>query len=827
MTAAPASLVSAGIHPRLWVTPNDLPRLRSWATTANAVWDNGSEGLLHAANNAVADADPRWSWSFNGGTGMPLLPETDPNVCTSTTTAMWCDMGYPGSGGTTEQTAELFAFMSLVHPDAATRDGYARRAKDMLMWIMNQAVLGPTGTNYVPFRHQQFSTYDRARQSGEAFPLIVDWIYSYLSAADKATIRTVFMRWASENITQSPTGGGYPRPVGVLNNSTLLSNVSDIQWVTNNYYGGHARNVTLFSMALDPADDPGDPTAAIASDGTTPCLRGYYKVATGGYLYQMFAAYEDPAVVSAALGIPQTTPSLGLANGGMPAEGAGYGGASLGYVSEMLLALHTAGMDDPAIAGKQIGLESSSYWSLWANGYLNWIEPAQYNDVNGVGLVYRQDSYEENSRLFSTWGYIHSFGSLGAYDVATGNATRANTWRWIARETLPGGAPGLPFRVGHGLSGTGSATYSILYFLMFDPNATVSDPHSAYPVEHFAHGQGELQLRSDWSTTASWLGYHCSWIATDHQGGDCNQFGLYRKGEWLTKQRTGTFDNGWGQLSSEDNALTVQNTGVNTSVNAQVALQGGQWLYLNNGAPTVQVSTGNGYAYTFADATNLYNSPVYGASDTLHVSRSMLWLQPDMVVIYDRATSKSANMFKRFNLQLIGTPSVSGSVTTATNPSGQKLVVKTVLPAAPSITSSTADSFSLAQLEPTQFKLVIEDATRPNDARYLHVLTAADANAPVTQATLLQSSAGAAFDGVNLGGWAVLFMRNTADSAAFATTTYIVTAQTKLHYVSGLSPNKAYSFTAVAGANGTTQLTVTAGGNLASDSAGVLRFSIP
>src|SRR5438270_415638 len=82
----------------------------------------------------------------------------------------------------------------------------ARRARTLLMYVMNLAALGPaTGQ---PFRDPCFAGCDsnRSRASGEGFALTVDWIYPYLSAADKATIRAVFLRWANEY---------YSNPLGI------------------------------------------------------------------------------------------------------------------------------------------------------------------------------------------------------------------------------------------------------------------------------------------------------------------------------------------------------------------------------------------------------------------------------------------------------------------------------------------------------------------------------------------------------------------------------------------------------------------------------------
>src|SRR5439155_9452743 len=130
----------------------------------------------------------------------------------------------------TEKYAELFAFMSLISPDATVRDNYARRATNLLMYVMNQAVLGPA--EGVPFRGPGFYTADsnRARTLGEGWPLTVDWVYPYLSAADKATVRKVFVRWAGE-IEQF--GYHRPEPIGVTNDPVLFADHFQVRWAGN------------------------------------------------------------------------------------------------------------------------------------------------------------------------------------------------------------------------------------------------------------------------------------------------------------------------------------------------------------------------------------------------------------------------------------------------------------------------------------------------------------------------------------------------------------------------------------------------------------------
>ena len=307
--AAPTGLQAAAGHPRLWLTAADLPRLRAWATDSNPLY---RDGLALLAERAKQEMDER------------RVPDQDCG-----------NVGYEEYP--TESYAELFAFLSLVENDAAVRADYAARARTLLMHIMNAAAKGPaTAENYTcngsqqypPFRHPDFATEDRdrIRYHGEAFGLTVDWIYPSLSAADKATIHKVFLRWSGEVISR---GYHHPEPVGLLNDPALLADRQQVRFAGNNYYAAHMRNLGLMALALDPADDPGG------------ALRAYLDNATGAYLY----IFEHL--------------SRNDSRGGLLPEGLEYSPQTLGYATQFLLALHTAGAPYPADrdAGRQPVLE--------------------------------------------------------------------------------------------------------------------------------------------------------------------------------------------------------------------------------------------------------------------------------------------------------------------------------------------------------------------------------------------------------------------------------------------------------------------------------------
>ena len=64
----------------------------------------------------------------------------------------------------------------------------------------------------------------------------------------------------------------------------------------------------------------------------------------------------------------------------------------------------------------------------------------------------------------------------------------------------------------------------------------------------------------------------------------------------------------------------------------------------NAGDPTTTMSTGPGYVYATSNLTNLYNRPDFwtpadAVADITQATRSIVWLNDDYIVVYDRATS--------------------------------------------------------------------------------------------------------------------------------------------------------------------------------------------
>jgi len=818
--AVPTIPYPVSTHPRLWVTPNDLPHLQKWAVSTNPVYQ---QGMLPLLNQVVSIYNTQF---FPNGQPNPTYP--DPGDV----------QGYQGD--LTEQYGFILAFNSLIDPLPANRILYAQYTRNLLMYAMNLAALGPLAG--APFRDPMFAVYNRANGSGEQWPLMVDWIYNatdangipILSASDKATIRNVFLMWANQCLNASTTGGDHPSPIGAMNSLQLLPNNQPYRMASNNYYLGHARLLTMMALSIDPGDDPPVNANAPASQvGNT--LRSYILDANGAWLYQMFAMMGDPSVVASAYGIAGNGAGFGLASGGLPPEGMLYG-HSFAYVLSQLLSLQTAGFNNASITGPQIQLINAPVWDRYVRGYMSSLVPTAqvYASQPWLGPVYEYASYGDLLRLWVTPEVMQSFTLLALLEQQNGLTTHLNAARWFAVNASEGGANALMTRITQPFSY--SSTASVLYFLLLDPLApTATDPRLTFPATFFDPAAGRILAHSDWTPTGTMFDYRASWISINHQLGDGGQFELYRKGEWLTKEMSNYDNNALGMTSMYHNTLALQNWCADgTPANLQW-YESGEWANgsmwmegLDAGDPTTVSSTGPGYVYAASNLTNLFNRPDYwspndAAINIAQATRSIVWLNNDYVVVYDRATTLASGLFKRFNLSLVTNPTIAGNVATETLASGQQLFVETLLPHSPSITAAydVALLNPVAQLEPTQYILTVEDLTRPTDARFLHVLQGADPGASMAAATYVQSSSGSgtSFDGAVLGSTAVYFP--VSGNGAFAGATLSVPTGVHTVLVTGLAANGSYSV-GVAGS----AIAISSGSGATADGAGVLRVTL-
>ncbi|NDD28808.1 MAG: hypothetical protein EB084_11135 [Proteobacteria bacterium] len=814
-------------HPRLWITQADLPKLRGWAAASNSTYQQGIAPLVNGAINVYN------TQYFPGGVQNATWP--DPGDT----------QGY--TGPQTEQYALLFAFQSLIDPNPTNAAQHAQRARNLLMVAMNEAAKGVAAGQ--PFRDPKFVTFNRGNASASFFPLVVDWIYNatdangkrILTSQDLTTIRKVFLTWSNQCLNANTTNGDHPSPVGTTTQALLLPNGKALRTAANNYYLGHARLLTMMALCIDPADDPAvDPRISNAVLGNT--LRSYIKNATGAWLLQEYAMFGDRADVISRLGLPAAA-DVGLASGGTAAEGSMYG-HSIGFLFGQLLALKTAGYDDPALSGPQAALVNNPiFFDRYIRATAASLVPVAQVPTGGnsyLGPIFSWYTYGDILRTWLTPEFSPNFALLGLLDQKNGVSTRLNAERWFVNSAIEGGAGKALTRVSNPWAyGVDSA---ILTFLLMDPNAAAAtDPRASLGTAHYDAGQGRLYEHTSYSATSSMVAFSNSWSSIDHQQADANRVDFHRNGEWLTRG-IANYDTQWvGQATDYQNTVSIHNwcqAGKPTTLSwfeGTFWTMGSQWLEgYSAGDPTTTCDVQGAYTYVNGDATNLYNRPAQwsaasAALDVQNASRSLLWIKPDRLVIFDRAKTLHTGLDKHLSLGMIATPALTqgagGAMATEVTPQGQRLYVQSLLPAGATMkTSAIAISASaVAALEPAKGRLVVQDTAGAADTCFLTVLEGADATKTAPDsAVLVKSTAGTAFDGAVLNGQnAVMFVHDA--KATFSSTTYTVPGSVTTHYLCGLTPAAGYTVTRTVTAGGV-QVTITPGGTVTADAGGVLVF---
>jgi hypothetical protein len=754
-------------HPRLWIREADLPRLRAWARPSNPVWANGVAPRLADVRAKVDAGD--------------FEKKTD---CAST--EPYC-----------ESFAELLAFGSLVDPDPAVRKADAARARKILIPLLERIDRKAPGD---PMSDPALPTYNRSRWAGEAFALSVDWLYPHLTPADRALARRVFLRWSEALLDATTTENNHPEPKGVLADPKLVADMRVRRYALNNYYAAHARNLALMALALDPTDDPEDQKGAAKS------LRGYLANAIGAWWYVADRVLRDDA------------------RGGISPEGAQYGFQTLAYYAQIALALRTAGKTDAALfprGSPPVDLGDNPFWAEVLPATLHLVTPGRVPDESG-SPAHQAASWGDDQR-FALGDGVDLWATWGLEAALRGDGTRLEAARWVIRN-LPSPDQAAYMRR---VRGDDYPRPSILHFMITDPDAPPArDPRSSIPLVHRGDGLGWVLARTGWDERASFFGAHAGWIQIDHQHGDGGDFFLYRKGEFLTKERAG-----WGthfEMSDLHNVMSLENVKPSRGGDRRemVHARGSQWVLSPSGDPKpLGVRAAPDVVHASWDLTPLYNSTYEEVMDVEHASRSLTWLAPDTVVVVDRARSKVDGRFRRVFFQLPAVAEIKTAVATARTPKGQTLRIEALLPAGARLTSERATDGGDPEkrspdAEPMKAFLRVEPASSAGKATtFLHVLTAADAGGkPVTPRVVAVE--GKDVVGVEVGGVAVLA---PVDDPALdlAAVTWTTVAQRTL--ITGLKRGGRYTVTCSGGGDARRcAARRDAGGSATVDDAGVL-----
>jgi hypothetical protein len=209
-------------------------------------------------------------------------------------------------------------------------------------------------------------------------------------------------------------------------------------------------------------------------------------------------------------------------------------------------------------------------------------------------------------------------------------------------------------------------------------------------------------------------------------------------------------------------------------------------------------------------------------------------------VLMDRAKTTVSGRFKRFNLMLPShgaAPTINGDKVVASTPGGQRLEVRTLLPAAGSRSIQVEgpnldlpDSMWKATLDPmaankSNWTGGYRLRAQPASVNFLHVLQGYDATGKAQATKLLRSNSGTPMSGALVGSVATLFVDDL--SRAITTFTVPLPAAAKRLLLAGTQAKAAYTVSVTTDNQGARTLHVSAGGTQLAGAHGVLDVTLP
>lgn len=385
---------------------------------------------------------------------------------------------------------------------------------------------------------------------------------------------------------------------------------------------------------------------------------------------------------------------------------------------------------------------------------------------------------------------------------------------------------------------TGTADSLWSDFVFWDPSASSGDYRTG-SLSSYAPGMEMGAVRSGWDTGAVWGSLN----AGPYTGNPDAQEELFDSGSLAVAHGNTPFlVNAAGQIFRGgvpvDDFRDQDNSGprglYNVFYTDSPTPTGQGTQRRSDGAKTKMTAFDAQKDYTFMEAGNLEDMyPRSGTRTITGWTRDVVYLNPNLFVVYDRTTTSSPSAGQWMRFHFAGVPAKeadpSSGVTRYDIGSGSSYAgtMDSLLPAGhteavtPNILSGT--DVSRIDVKPgtaaaqNQWLNVIDAASTPAQAAKTTRLSAADGNVlqGAVTGTVLQSGDG---------NYAVLAGTGAATSVISTPVEYHLPSASTRNIITGLAPDTAYSVTTANDASGLA-VTVTAGSGPKTSPAGVLEFT--
>jgi hypothetical protein len=345
----------------------------------------------------------------------------------------------------------------------------------------------------------------------------------------------------------------------------------------------------------------------------------------------------------------------------------------------------------------------------------------------------------------------------------------------------------------------GSPTKDYLDLLFRNPNASTSY-WSSLPLQNLATGTGILNARSDWNTnTPTIVSLEMgNLLMADHQDYTPGQLQIARGGDDL-------LINAWApghyqslQKSTYGNTMVVDDNG-DGEQNYRWSM--GVWY----GSPGVTINAyeaTSSYVYEYGNYMAAYSkdSNPGGGGSVSYLTRQMVYLEPNYVVVYDRVTTNKASYPKQARWHFLSAPTIAGNQFIVAQGSS-KLFGATFSSAPLSISSGTVNVGGS-----TIQQLIVNNQNQAANADYITAFQVAPSTTNNMVSTSMVTTTDGRMEGVLMDNQVVLFGTNGNVDLTTPVTYSIVATGTINHLLTNLVAGHTYTVTF----NGNPLATVTA-----------------
>jgi hypothetical protein len=331
---------------------------------------------------------------------------------------------------------------------------------------------------------------------------------------------------------------------------------------------------------------------------------------------------------------------------------------------------------------------------------------------------------------------------------------------------------------------------------------------SSMPLSYLAQGTGLLTARSDWGSTPTWLAVEMGNLApADHQTYTPGQVQIQRGADDLLINASAPGGYQSLQKSQYGNIVVVNDNGAGIQ---RWPGSMGVWY----GTPGVVINayeaTSN-FTYLYGNYAAAYSTQANpgGGGPVSELTRQVVYLNPNYVVVFDRVTTIQASFTKKQQWAFLNAPTVSGNSFTETV--GSSTLFGQTFSTVPLTTTVTPTNVGgkTVQLLDTQ------NASPTASVRYVTAFQVAPSTTTQMVSTQQIVSTDSRMQGVQMGNQVVLFGTNGSVDLTTPVTYQISGSGAVQQMLTNLSPGHIYQVQA----DGTAVTTVTA------DSAGTISFS--